>query len=114
MVRTVIITAAGQGVRMNSSMPKQYLQVEDEMILDHTINCFLEFDKNIQLIVVVNQDQALWENSKFLDAIEIVIGGETRFHSVQNAIKHVKGKIVAVHDAVRPLVANHVIEGASV
>ena len=40
---------------------------------------------------------------------QIVNGGESRFHSVQNALKN-KKSIVAIHDGVRPLVSKTVIK----
>jgi len=43
-------------------------------------------------------------------AIQIVEGGETRFHSVRNGLKWVDGPgIVAIHDAARPCVSAHLI-----
>jgi 2-C-methyl-D-erythritol 4-phosphate cytidylyltransferase len=44
----------------------------------------------------------------------LISGGETRFHSVKNAIDQITDKnvLIAVHDAVRPLISPAVIDEA--
>ena len=61
--------------------------------------------------------QSLCEKYHFDVPHQIVNGGESRFHSVQNALQKVKEKsIVAIHDGVRPLVretvSNNCIQSA--
>ncbi len=42
---------------------------------------------------------------------KLISGGEERFHSVSNGLKAIKGEgIVAVHDAVRPLISAELIQ----
>ena len=54
--KSVIITAGGFGKRMNSDLPKQFLEVEKKTILAHTILCFYNFDSEIQLIVTLPKE----------------------------------------------------------
>lgn len=117
MNQYVIIVAGGSGSRMNSDIPKQYLEISKAPIIVHTIKRFLEYDKNIQIICCVHANyfdyaeglmQKYFPNSK----IKIVLGGETRFHSVKNGLAVIKdsNSLVAIHDAARPLVSIETIK----
>lgn len=110
-----IIVAGGSGNRMKSSVPKQFLLLDGKPILMHTITAFSECSLSPQILLVLNIDQhKYWEELclkyKFDVPHQVIKGGIQRFHSVKNGLKAIKGKgIVAVHDAVRPLVSAHLI-----
>jgi 2-C-methyl-D-erythritol 4-phosphate cytidylyltransferase len=111
MKNCVIIVAGGNGSRMESTIPKQFLPLEGIPILMHTINVFYQFDPGIQIIVVLpEEEKKKWETlcvaKDFTVPHMLVSGGETRFHSVQNGLAVVSEcDIIAVHDGVRPLVS---------
>lgn len=110
MEYSVIIVAGGEGLRMKSQIPKQFIEINNVPIIVHTINKFRKFDSNIEVIVSLNQDYtALWrEIIKKFNLINIITvsGGKTRYNSVQNGINSLTKKgIVAIHDSVRPLVS---------
>lgn len=106
----VVIMAAGQGSRMGSKVPKQFLEIAGKPILRHTVERFLEYDPNIGIIIVLPASgKEIWKQycheSGFLERYTMATGGITRFHSVQNALRYVPdGALVAVHDGVRPFV----------
>ena len=84
MKRYVIIVAAGRGTRMQSPTPKQFLKLDGKPLLLHSIAAFVEFDPNIEIILVLPADQfTLWENIvseyKLLTPHQVTAGGETRF-----------------------------------
>lgn len=109
--RYAVILAAGEGRRMHSSLPKQFMELEGKPVLRYTLERFLEFDPQIRLIVVLPADRLeYWKeychHTGFRPAMRLVTGGLTRFHSVQNALEYVpEDALVAVHDGVRPLLA---------
>lgn len=111
MKRYAIIVAAGTGTRMHSSTPKQFLPLAAKPVLFHSVQAFFNFDKNTEIIIALSADYfSEWEKLcmqyDFTIPHKVVTGGETRFHSVQNALQLVNEKsIVAVHDAARPLVS---------
>jgi 2-C-methyl-D-erythritol 4-phosphate cytidylyltransferase len=114
---TIIITAGGIGKRMGADLPKQFLCLAGKPILMHSIEKFYSFDKNAQLILTLPEDwiqywKELCEQHKLSIPHEIVSGGEERFHSIQNALQKVKGKFIAIHDGVRPLVSLKTIQAA--
>jgi 2-C-methyl-D-erythritol 4-phosphate cytidylyltransferase len=112
-----IIVAGGSGSRMHSSVPKQFLLLNGLPVLMHTINAFYNCIAQIHLIVVLPADSHEYWNElcaehSFTIPHELVSGGETRFHSVKNGLGLINDDdaIVAVHDAVRPLITCEIID----
>lgn len=111
---SVIITAGGIGKRMKSSLPKQFLLVNEKPILMHTIEQFYHFDPKFELILTLPDDWHLfWEElmaeHDFRIPHRVVSGGEERYHSVKNALNHCCGDQILVHDGVRPIVDHDLI-----
>lgn len=115
MKKYAIIVAGGTGKRMGDNLPKQFLKLGGTPILIHTLQAFYTADPEIELIVTLPQEEIqFWDelNIWHQNYIEhkVVAGGETRFHSVKNALEHVKeGALVTVHDGVRPFVSANII-----
>lgn len=113
--RSALIVAGGIGNRMQSPIPKQFLELQKKPILFHTLEKFYGFDEHIQIILVLPDHQMnYWEKLckeyKFKIEHTLVAGGETRFDSVSNGLAHVPDDhYVAIHDGVRPLVSMQVI-----
>ncbi len=108
-----IIVAGGSGSRMNSEEPKQFLLLQGKPLMMHTIDKFA-FD-DIDIIVVLNVDYhdrwlQLCKQYDFQTPHLLVKGGRNRFESVKNGLAFVKEKsMVAIHDAVRPLIKKQTI-----
>ncbi|AUI65506.1 MULTISPECIES: 2-C-methyl-D-erythritol 4-phosphate cytidylyltransferase [Glaesserella] len=101
-----IIPASGIGSRMNVSVPKQYLMLLGKTLLEHTVQTFIDHPTINQIIVAVSKNDEYYRDIALLKSpkIQIVFGGETRAHSVFNALNAIKDKSswVLVHDAARP------------
>lgn len=112
-----MIVAGGKGLRMGSSIPKQFLPVNGLPVLMRTIKRFREYDNNLKIILVLPEEQheywnELCKNYHFTDAYAVVSGGETRFHSVRNGLAVIPDDavgVVGVHDGVRPFPSVEVI-----
>jgi len=106
----VIIVAGGQGKRMQSETPKQFLNIAGFPILMHTIRKFSDFPDEISIHLVLPSPfldfwKSLCHRFDFTVPHRVIEGGETRFHSVKNGLQGIQeGVLVAVHDGVRPLV----------
>ncbi|PYF72893.1 2-C-methyl-D-erythritol 4-phosphate cytidylyltransferase [Pedobacter nutrimenti] len=113
-----IIVAGGSGNRMKAALAKQFLLLQDLPILMHTLRAFHHCSLQPEILLVLNIHQhQYWEDLcvkyHFDVPHQIIKGGEQRFHSVKNGLKNIKGKgIIAVHDAVRPMVSPALIEAA--
>ena len=109
--RYALIVASGEGRRMHSALPKQFLELGGKPVLRRTLECFLEFDPKIHLVVVLPSDRIeYWREycsrTGFRPTMKLVPGGMTRFHSVKNGLAQVpEGALVAIHDGVRPLLS---------
>lgn len=118
MKKQVIIVAGGKGLRMGSDLPKQFMLIAGRPVLIHTLEAFYNYDQTIRIILVLSEDQQVyWSQVCKIYNVEIphevVVGGETRFHSVKNGLKFVpRDVLVAVHDGVRALVPEEIIANA--
>ena len=112
----VVIVAGGRGLRLGAHVPKQFLALAGKPMLMRTIEKFYEFDNQMQIVVVLHKDyidywKELCLEYDFTIACELVEGGSTRFESVKNGLVNIPNyKIVAIHDAARPLVSKDLIE----
>ena len=103
----VIILACGESLRFKSQFPKQYTDLLNDIILNHTINIFLKIDEIGRILLVLNKKhkkyfKKILKNKKIL----ITYGGDSRQKSVFNGLKFIKRfkpDNVLVHDANRPL-----------
>jgi 2-C-methyl-D-erythritol 4-phosphate cytidylyltransferase len=113
----IIIVAGGTGTRMQSTIPKQFIEIKGKPIIIHTIEKFIEFDEFINVIVCVHKDYLTDANFMLAEYfpdknIQIVVGGDTRFQSVKNGLDCITNPndIVGIHDAARPFVSHNTIK----
>ena len=117
MMRTIaIIVAGGSGTRFGAELPKQFLELGGKPVLMRTISAFGGGFSDV-IVTLPEGQMALWrelcERYGFAVPHRVVAGGETRWHSVKNALDSIGDisgvDIIAVHDGVRPLVTAEVI-----
>ena len=83
-----VVPAAGIGERMQSDRPKQYLPLEDKLVIEHTLQR-LASHPDIQGIVIAIAEHDQWWPTVSQDLacpLHVVQGGEQRSHSVLNAL----------------------------
>lgn len=119
MQKHVIIVAGGSGARMKQSTPKQFITILEKPVVVHTIEAFLLYDPQVHIVLVLPEAHMhTWMEVKktyFPEyQIDIALGGKTRFQSVKSGLELVSDGLVAIHDAVRPLVSTKVIGEAFV
>ena len=108
MKKNALIVAGGNGERMNSVIPKQFLMLKNKPILMYTIEKFVQFDN---IILVLPKEQTdYWEklcfNYNFNINHDVISGGKNRFQSVKRGLNYLgENCIVAIHDGVRPLIS---------
>jgi 2-C-methyl-D-erythritol 4-phosphate cytidylyltransferase len=112
-----VIVAGGNGSRMKSDLPKQFLPLAGIPIIIHTLNRFVDYSKELKLILVLPENEIkLWESlalkHHFKTPLTIVKGGATRFQSVKNGLNAIPDKeaLIAIHDGVRPFTRKEIIE----
>ena len=111
-MNSAIILAGGDGIRMEENTPKQFIEINNKMILEYSVEEFIN-NKNIDEVVIVCHEN--WHTvieSKFNQEIRVVKGGETRSLSSYYGLQRCNSKCkkVLIHDAARPLVNQKIID----
>ncbi|MDD4825103.1 IspD/TarI family cytidylyltransferase [Mesotoga sp.] len=104
-----LIVAGGLGLRMHSSLPKQFMPLSGKEIFVRSVEVF-HGSAFVDFIVLVVHKDWLGQARKILekrgiDSVSVVSGGETRQESVQNGLlfcETIKPDILMIHDAARP------------
>ena len=115
MKKYAIIVAAGSGIRMGGTVPKQFILVNSKPVLYYSLQTFLNAFADIEIILVLPVDYTDM-GQEIIDAyfdnenIRITAGGDTRFQSVKNGLQLVEeDSIIFVHDGVRCLLTENLI-----
>ena len=119
MNKAAVLVAGGKGMRMGTSLPKQYLPLAGKPVLMHTLEKFFSADPSLLLILVLPKEDFEYWNSlcashAFVLPHQLVAGGESRFQSVKNGLMALPFQegLVAIHDGVRPFVSEKVIQAS--
>lgn len=118
MKKYAIIVAGGNGQRMNSHLPKQFMMLKGKPILYYTLSTFLGSYEDLHVILVLPEeylDMGKEIIDGFFDSsrVTITVGGRTRFHSVQNGLQLIEEEsIIFVHDGVRCMVSSSLIHAS--
>ncbi|GGA74845.1 2-C-methyl-D-erythritol 4-phosphate cytidylyltransferase [Neiella marina] len=103
-----VIPAAGVGSRMQADCPKQYLSIEGQPVLWHSVSRLLAHPRVSQAVVAVSANDPYvgdiqWPVDK---PVHVVTGGKERADSVLAGIRYAisvcRADWVLVHDAARP------------
>ena len=121
MKTIAIIVAGGSGTRFGAQVPKQFLELGGKPILMRTVEAFEKAlaDGEHEIVVTLPADQiGVWqdlcERYGLVVPHRVVPGGETRWHSVKNALDSIDDPagvdVITVHDGVRPLASVEMIQ----
>ena len=106
-----IIPAAGIGKRMGVNIPKQYLTINDQPILSHTLTAFLSHPQIDRVIVAVGKEDEYFSELDEVSHPKLnkTYGGDERADSVLAALEHsielgFEDAWALVHDAARPCI----------
>lgn len=104
-----VVAAAGRGTRFGAGLPKQYVQVDGEPLLAHTLRSLLMHASVRGAVVVLAPDDAHWPGWSSLEGKPLVTtaGGPSRAESVLAGLDALPDSVraddfVLVHDAARP------------
>ena len=109
-MNSAIILAGGSGKRVDSSIPKQFIEINNKKIIDYSIDAF-EKNKNINEIILVLNEGWMNQVKDEYKRYKLVSGGNTRHQSSLNGVLSCskKCKNVLIHDAARPLLSQKII-----
>lgn len=116
MKKFALIVAGGSGSRMENTVPKQFMEINGRPVLMHTIDVFLRYDPEIEIVLVLPKNEIrTWKEickaHGFTAKVTLTSGGDNRFFSVRNGLELIDvNSIVFIHDGVRPLVSVQTIK----
>ncbi len=114
-----VVLAAGQGKRMQSAVAKQFLLLDGEPVVCHTLRAFEESEVEM-VVLVAGADEIEYcrkeivEKFGFKKVMNVVAGGKERYHSVYEGLQALEpvlesDGIVLIHDGARPMVTGEMI-----
>lgn len=119
MKNFVILLAGGIGKRMQSEIPKQFIEVFGKPIIVYSIENFQQNPMVEKIVVVCVKDwidhlKELVKKYSLTKVEWIIEGGNTGHDSIRNGVFFLKDKIapddfIIVHDAVRPVLPQKAI-----
>ena len=109
----LILLAAGDSKRLESSTPKPFNIVNNKTLLEHSINAFKNFTEIKKTIIVYNKKHKKYLGKLKLNKTLKIVGGKTRQESTYKALQKIKGmgcKKVLIHDSARPFPSKELIK----
>lgn len=113
---TAIVLAAGQGKRMNTSVAKQFLMLQDKPIIYYTLKAF-EQSKVDEIILVTGEGQIDYCKDEIVElyhirkVTKIIEGGKERYDSVYRGLSNAQtSDYVLIHDGARPFIKVEAID----
>jgi 2-C-methyl-D-erythritol 4-phosphate cytidylyltransferase len=110
-----IVLAAGQGKRMNTSVAKQFLMLNEKPVIYYSLKTFEESSVD-EILLVTGRDmleycqKEIVERYNFSKVSKVVEGGKERYDSVYQALLHTEADYVLIHDGARPFITIELIE----
>lgn len=112
-----LVPAAGRGLRMGGSVPKQFLSLGGEPLVIQSLRALQAAPVVGQIILAVPPadveycEHEIVSRQRFTKVTKVVAGGAERQDSVRNALAQIPSdtEIVLIHDAVRPFVTLRMI-----
>lgn len=108
---SAIVLAAGSGSRMNLGYNKMFFECSDGLtIIEKSVDVFYRDPRCNQIIITCSSDDMYDLYELFGNKVQYALGGQTRAHSVYNALHAVKNEYVMIHDGARPWVPRKCID----
>ncbi len=114
---TAIVLAAGQGKRMKSDVPKQFLKIQGYPVVYYSLQCFQNCSWMDEIILVTGEEEIAYCREHIVDAYgftkvsRIVSGGRERYHSVYQGLLACRNTdYVFIHDGARPFITEELLE----
>ena len=115
MKNVAIVLSAGRGTRMNSDVPKQYMELEGKPVLYYSLKA-MEDSFIDEIILVAGADDISYCKEEIVAKYNlskvkaVVAGGKERYHSVWNGLRCVAdADYVFIHDGARPVLKEDVL-----
>jgi 2-C-methyl-D-erythritol 4-phosphate cytidylyltransferase len=112
---TAIVLAGGSGSRMNSDIPKQYIEVNGKPLLAYSLIIMDKSPVIDEIILVARENDIEFCRKEIVTkynikkVAQIVKGGSERYWSVLEGLKAASGECVWIHDGARPCLSEELL-----
>lgn len=109
----VVVVAAGSGERLGSDLPKAFVELGGETLLEHAVGNLLEMGRPTWLVIVAPKAHVkgvpTFDHSSIVEQVTVA-GGATRHESVATGLAAIPDGIeyALIHDAARALTPSDV------
>ena len=110
-----IVLAAGEGKRMGSGIPKQYMIIKSRPMVYYSLKTFQDSQVD-EIVLVTGADeidyckQYIVDRYKFTKVTKIVAGGCERYESVYMGLQAIEdADYVLIHDGARPMMNQKIV-----
>ena len=119
MKNIAIILAGGIGSRMGSPLPKQFMNINGQQMIEYPIETFNNHHKIDEVSIVVHPDwkdhlQEIISRNNWTKLTKVIDGGSERYMSSLNAIMafidYPDNTNLLLHDAARPWISTEIID----
>jgi len=110
-----VVAAAGSGQRLGAGGPKAFVELGGRPLIEWSLAA-LDATRTVGSIVVAapsgyeREAELAASLAAPKAAVVVTPGGATRAASIELALGHVRGEIVAIHDAARPLITPELVD----
>ncbi len=111
-----IVLAAGQGKRMGSNVPKQFLEIDGKPVIYYSLKQMEHSFLDEIILVTAEKDifycqKEIVEKYGFSKVTKVIAGGEQRYHSVYNGLCAIEScDFVFIHDGARPFLDEEILK----
>jgi len=111
-----IILAGGEGKRLKSNIPKQFLKLSGKTVIEHTIDIFEKHELIDEIYIIINPLYYSFmvetlRRSAYTKVKKLLKGGGTRQESSKVGVFACNEDVdkVLIHEAIRPFVSHKII-----
>jgi 2-C-methyl-D-erythritol 4-phosphate cytidylyltransferase / 2-C-methyl-D-erythritol 2,4-cyclodiphosphate synthase len=108
-----VIVAAGSSTRM-LGVDKLLEPLRGKPLLQWSVDALRRAESVAGMTVVTRPDRVdEFKHLPWLDAVEVVAGGEQRSDSVRAGLQRTSGTVVLIHDGARPLISSRLVDAVA-
>ncbi len=109
----VILLAGGTGTRMQTPIPKQYINLQGKPVFQHSLDIFASLSELIEIVIVAAPEYHSFFNlTSYKFPVTLALPGPRRQDSVYNGLQAItqKPSLICVHDSARPFITQTMVK----
>lgn len=109
---SAILVAGGQGSRMKTTTPKQFLTIKDKPVVKYSFDILMSMPEIAEVVVVCDPKyRHIFEQINPDIKLSFANPGSQRQDSVYNGLQAIafNSELICIHDAARPLITQNLV-----